>query len=54
MSNLRETVKDPALLQNMERSDDPNLNFNMKRDQMSNKSFSTNQSMPNFDINRPA
>ena len=41
MSNLRETVKDPALLQTAERSDDPNLNF-YKKDHMSQQSISTN------------
>jgi hypothetical protein len=33
MSNLRETVKDPAaLLQDVVRSDDPNLNFGEKKE----------------------
>ena len=53
MSNMRETVKDPhALLQNVVRSDDPNLNFENKKDERFEKTFSTNQSVPNLDYLR--
>ena len=57
MSNLRETVKDPALLQNAVRSDDPNLNFaSYPKEDKYEKSLSTNQSIPQIDYkidNRP-
>jgi hypothetical protein len=49
MSNLRETVKDPALLQDVVRSDDPHLDFGSKKDFGFDKTISTNQSLPQFD-----